>query len=187
MNKGSATRESVERALTVQYPGLQRLIRRKIQNPDDAADLLNSAMVVTLEHFETGRISDATHVGGYAYQVAMNLLKNHRRKHSERADRRAEVDEETLAAPQSDALEEDWAKRVRALIEELPPGRDRTLLKRFYLDEDDKADICKDLGMSALHFDKIIFRARHRIRAVFQARGFKPGDFLSLLLPLVAA
>jgi RNA polymerase sigma-70 factor (ECF subfamily) len=187
LNRESATRESVERALTTQYQGLQRLIRRKIQNPDDAADLLNAALVVTLEHFDAGRISEASHVGGYVYQVAMNLLKNHRRKHVERSDRRAEVNEETLAAPEADALETDWSQRVRKLIEELPARRDRILLKRFYLDEDEKENICKDLGLAPLHFDKIIFRARQRIKALFEARGLKPGDFLSFLVPFVAA
>jgi RNA polymerase sigma-70 factor, ECF subfamily len=187
LNKESVTRESVERALTTQYQGLQRLIRRKVQNPDDASDLLNAALVLTLEHFDAGRISDPSHIGGYAYQVAMNLLKNHRRKHVERSDRRAELNEETLAAPEADALETDWSQRVRKLIDELPATRDRILLKRFYLDEDQKENICKDLGISSLHFDKIIFRARQRIKTLFEARGLKRGDFLSFLLPLVAA
>lgn len=180
--------ESVERLLASQYQGLLVLVRRKIPDPHVAADLLNSAMVTTLEHLQDGRITDTSHIGGYVYRVALNLLKNHRRKSDERLDRRVEVDANALAAePADDPLESAWAERVRKLIEELPASRDRVLLKRFYLDEDEKEDICRDLRITALHFDKLIFRARRRIKALFDTHGFKKADFLSLLLPLVAA
>lgn len=159
------------------------MIRRKAQDPQLAADLLNDAVLTTLEHVNSGRVTDPSHIGGYVFQVALNLLKNHRRKFAERSDRRVEANEATLAeASPSDAIENDWADRVRKMLEELPTARDRILLKRFYLDEDDKDDICRDLNLSPIHFDKIMFRARQRIRALFEARGLKKIDFISSLL-----
>ena len=74
------------------------------------------------------------------------------------------------------------AASVRSLIESLPTARDREIVKRFYLDEDEKDVICRDLGLSALHFDKVIFRARQRMKALLEARGFKRSDFFSVLL-----
>jgi RNA polymerase sigma-70 factor (ECF subfamily) len=71
---------------------------------------------------------------------------------------------------------------VRELIAELPTERDRLIVKRFYLDEEDKGVICDELGLSPLHFDKVIFRARQRMKDKLEIRGFKKSDFFILLL-----
>jgi len=111
-------------------------------------------------------------------------MRNHRRKMAERVERRAEAsvvdslpDTNAAADPQDSRLDE-----VRSIIESLPTLRDREIVKRFYLDEDEKDAICRDLGLSPLHFDKVIFRARQRMRALLEARGFRKSDFFSFLV-----
>lgn len=181
-------RRAIDQALTSQYQGLMALLRRKVRDPQLAADLLNDAVELTLKHFDDGRIPDLSHIGGYVYQVALNLLRNHRRQHAERPERRVEIQENTLGATQAnESLESSWAQRIRSLIDGMSTDRDRTLLRRFYLNDDDKEDICKDLGISPLHFDKIIFRAKGRARVLFESLGIKKTDFFSFLLPFVAA
>ena len=61
------------------------------------------------------------------------------------------------------------ASRVWDIIEELPTERDREVMRRFYLNEEDKASICADLHLSANHFDKVAFRARQRMRVLLSA------------------
>jgi hypothetical protein len=56
------------------------------------------------------------------------------------------------------------------------------VIKRFYVDESDKATICKELGLTPLQFTQVISRARQRMKLLFAARGLKHGDLLSLLL-----
>src|SRR5215831_515066 len=90
-------RESVERLLVTEYPGLLALLRRKARDPQLAADLLNESLVVTLNNFDSGRISDPSHIGGYVFQVAMNLLRNHRRNFAENIHKRAELSDAALA------------------------------------------------------------------------------------------
>ncbi len=176
-------RESVERLLVTEYPGLLTLLRRKAGDPQLAADLLNDALVVTLDNFDSGRIADPSHIGGYVFQVAMNLLRNHRRGYADNAAKRAEVNDQTMAAlTVPEDAESDWAKRVRKMVEFLPSTRDRALIKRFYLDEEDKSAICNEFSMSPLQFDKIIFRARKRLLELFESSGLRKGDFLSFLL-----
>ena len=63
------------------------------------------------------------------------------------------------------------------VVESLPTPRDREIVRRFYLDEEEKEAICRDLGLSPLHFDKVIFRARQRMRKLLEERGFKKTDF----------
>ena len=56
--------------------------------------------------------------------------------------------------------------------------RDREILFRFYLAEDDKERICRDLGLTAVHFNRVLFRARERFRELYRkwtaARGLDP-------------
>ncbi|WP_457819827.1 hypothetical protein, partial [Staphylococcus aureus] len=55
------------------------------------------------------------------------------------------------------------------------------ILVRFYLDEEDKNRICSDLGLSPLQFDKILHRARGRLRKLLESDGLGPSDLLSVL------
>jgi len=46
--------------------------------------------------------------------------------------------------------------------------RDHQILFRFYLQEQEKAEICRDLGLTSLHFNRVLFRARERYRALYE-------------------
>lgn len=180
-------RHSVAQLIEQHYPGLLLLMRRKIRDEQLAADVLNDAIVTALEHVSTGRVSEPALIAGYVFQVAMNHARNHRRKFSERADLRADAaamenvaDQHDSPAPRLDTA--FAASRIREIITGLPTPRDREVVTRFYLDEDEKDAICRDLKLSALHFDKVIFRARQRMKALLEARGLRKSDFLSVLL-----
>lgn len=45
---------------------------------------------------------------------------------------------------------------MRQLIRELPTERDRQLLLRFYVTEEDKESLCADLGLDSLHFNRVL-------------------------------
>ena len=53
---------------------------------------------------------------------------------------------------------------VRCLLAELKPNRDREILFRFYIEEEEKDQICAELGLSADHFKRVLYRARRRFR-----------------------
>ena len=119
----------------------------------------------------------------------MNLLRNHRRAAGERADLRAPAAALDALEAGSDSASDldtsEMAKAVRKLLEDMDSPRDRMLLKRFYLDEEDKASICRELGFSPLQFDKVLHRARKRLRQVVTAQGLRSRDFYFFLLFLM--
>jgi RNA polymerase sigma-70 factor (ECF subfamily) len=171
--------------MTTQYSALVALLRRKLRNEQLAEDAINQAVVTALEHLHAGRISDTSQIAGYVFQVAMNHLRNHRRKMDERQDRRVDPDALENIASESDDPAVDrirLAAQVRRVLEGLPTARDREIVRRFYLDEEEKEPICRDLGLSPLHFDKVIFRARQRMRKLLEESGFRKTDYLSVLL-----
>jgi RNA polymerase sigma-70 factor (ECF subfamily) len=175
--------------ITTEYGGLVALLHRKLRDEQLARDTLNQAIVTSLEHLQSGRISDPSLIAGYVFQVAMNHLRNHRRKMDERLDKRVDPEALDNVATEADDSAGDRSKlaaQVRKVLEALPTARDREIVKRFYLDEEEKEPICRDLGLSPLHFDKVVFRARQRMRKLLEESGFRKTDYLSMLMACFA-
>lgn len=165
------------------FPGLRALILRRVRDPDVAADILQDAAVTTLEKLRSGEIARPENLGGYLYRVALNHLRNHRRK-----DRTAISSSDALEELPTAENEEDWgniggrqwATNARRMLEEMPVARDREILVRFYLDDEDKESICQELQLSEDHFNRVIFRARNRFRDFIEHRGFRKADLLTI-------
>ena len=163
------------------YPGLRALILRRVRDPEVAADILQDAAVTTLEKLRSGEIAHPENLGGYLYRVAINHLRNHRRKDrtalsspeqlEELRDAVDDPDWERVGRPQ-------WAAAARRMLEEMPAARDRELLERFYLNDEEKDTICRELNLSQEHFNRVIFRARNRFRDLLEQRGFGRSDLL---------
>lgn len=163
------------------YPGLRALILRRVRDPELAADILQDAAVTTLEKLKAGAIAHPDGVGGYMYRVALNHLRNHRRK--DRGQLSSAENIEELADDDGDPDwhrigRTQWAQLARRTLEELPTTRDREILVRFYLQDEAKEQICTALGLSRQHFNRVVFRARNRFRALLEDRGYVRLDML---------
>lgn len=172
------------------YTGLYTLLHRHIRDTNIVQEILNEAVATTIAHSRAGRVSDPNRLAGYVYRVALNLYRNYRREYANRPGMHAtEEDVDQLPAQrvtEEVAMDGSLLRQVEAIIESLPTLRDREIVKRFYLDEEDKAEICRSLGLSPLHFDRVIFRARQRLRSLMEAKGFHKSDFLGALLTVCA-
>ena len=174
-------RAAVEALIARHYPGLRLLIQRRVGDADAAADILNQAACTAWEKWQAGQVRRPEEIGGYIFQVAMNLLRNRRRKVDERADRH--VDSEVLGHLPADAaatdpwLEQKIAASVKRILRELTVPRDREILVRFYLQEEEKSSICRDLALAPDQFDKVLHRARARLKELLEASGLHRADF----------
>ncbi len=137
----SPTQSSIESLIAKHYPGLRLLILRRTGDPQVTADLLHEAVCTTWEKWQANQIERPEQIAGYIFQVAMNLLRNQRRKLAVRSETRintgqfeAATDGET---PDDRGAEEQLAARVKKLIRTMDTPRDRLILTRFYLDEED--------------------------------------------------
>ena len=172
------------------YTGLYNLLLRRIRDANITQEILQEAVATTIAHSRAGRISDPKRLGGYVYRVALNLYRNYRREYANRPGVHA-TDEEVDQLPAQRVTEEEAAmngsimRHVVAIIESLPTARDREIVKRYYLDEEEKEEICRSLQLTPLHFDRVIHRARQRMRALLEAKGLGKSDFFSVLLSLL--
>lgn len=179
------SRSDIGRLISKDYVGLRLLITRRTGDPQIAADLLNDAVCTTWEKWSAGQIQRPNQIAGYIFQVAMNLLRNHRRGIADRPDRRADNQQLDLVHVGADVSDQQFerqiAHRLKKIILSMDSPRDRAVLVRFYLNEEEKASICGDLRLSPLQFDKVLHRARRRLREVLESQGLTRADFLSVL------
>ena len=166
--------------------GVLFLLHREVRDPDLAEDLCNETFRIVLERLRRQPLEDPAKLAAYLAQTARNLAISDRRK----VARRQTFTGEHLAIgefaaegsdPSVDLQSQTRAKAIRKVLEEMPNVRDRLLLVRFYLNDEDRADICRDLNLTEGHFNKVIFRARERFRVLLDKRFERP-DLLCLAL-----
>ncbi len=181
--RASTPRQSFERALIRDYPGMTTLLLRHTRNRQLAADLLQDAIVTTLAKLDAGTASPTPEIAGYVFRTAMNHLRNHRRHERLRAGDGTVADETASdsASPEEQSQREANARAVRQVLNGLASWRDREVLVRFYLREQSKQEICTALGLGDLDFNRVIFRARERMRRQLEGAGMGRADLLSLL------
>ncbi len=157
--------------------GLLYLLRRLGARPEAAEDLHQEVFRIALERLRATGIEEPAGLAGFLRGIARNLMLAGQRK---QARRRTDADPELLeraahSAPSqlSSVLHEEEAAIVRRLIGELPTDRDRQLLLRFYVAEEEKDSICADLALDSLHFNRVLFRARQRFKELFERSTIK--------------
>jgi len=175
--------------------GLKAQLTRVTRDAEVAADLLQDAIVTALRKLQTGEIEHRKQLDGYVYRVALNHFRNYRRKDkSSVSDPEGASTLEDTGAEARPALSiqsAQWAEVVRKLLKEMPSPRDREVLVRFYLKEEERGDLCRSLGLTDLQFNRVIFRARERFRELLEHKGFGKSDLfafafgaLLLILPV---
>ncbi|MFL6194010.1 MAG: RNA polymerase sigma factor [Thermoanaerobaculia bacterium] len=152
--------------------GLLYMLRRAAGDPALADDLHQEAFRVVLERLRERGLEDPERLAGFLHRTAKNLLvagyrKTARRKTEGEVDGMEAVPD-PASGPLQESLRQEEAALVRRLIGELETDRDRQILYRFYIAEEDKERICDDLGLSSLHFNRVLFRARQRFKELLE-------------------
>lgn len=151
-------------------PGLLAMLRVRCGDEELARDIAQDALQVVLLRLRGPGLEDPTGLGGFLRGTALNLLANALRRGDrsrtesigERLDALVAESSDPLATVESD----DLARAVRRLIGELPVERDRRLLWRHYVMDDPKERLCAEFDLSPEHFDRVLHRARHRLREI---------------------
>lgn len=158
--------------------GLLFLLRRWTRDPSTAEDLYQETLRLALEKIRRGEVREPDKLPGFLRSLAKNLSIHHYRRGSVRGERERDLEEVGADAVVShDAMDQltsllraEKAALVRQVIAEMPMERDRQVLFRFYIGEEDKERICADLGLTGPELNVVLFRARQRYRKLFEER-----------------
>lgn len=148
-------------------PGLRILLRHRLGANAAVDDLVQETMIVVLQHWRSGEIAESVQLIAFARATAVNLVANLRRAERRRDYLSMEIAHEEIQlapSPESLIVDAEVAAAVRAAVAELPNMRDRQLLWRYYVQDQSKVDICRVLALDVRRFDKVLHRARSRLR-----------------------
>ncbi len=170
---GDASAE--ERLVEVFGRPILLLLERHTNGRPEAQDLYQDTFRLALDKLRRGELREPERLAGFLTSLARNLAIEFYRGV---ARRRTDADSEVLAlvaSPQrsqlGDVLDAEKKRVVRQLLGELSVERDREILFRFYLTEEDKDAIAKDFGVDGLQFNRILHRARQRYKEIVESRG----------------
>jgi len=157
--------------------GLLYMLRRTAGDPALAEDLHQETFRVVLERLRERGLEEPERLAGFLHRTAKNLFiggyrKVVRRK-TEGEIEGLEAVPDPAADPHQRAVREEESALVRRLIGELETDRDRQILYRFYIAEEEKERICADLDLSSLHFNRVLFRARQRFKELLEGAGVR--------------
>lgn len=155
-------------------PGVLYHLRKMTANPALSDDLHQDTFRIVLERLRRQELEDPSRLAGFILGTARNVALGEHRKRTRRGDvpLAGDLDVPDPSASQLGRVlrqEEDAA--IERLLGELNTDRDRQLLLRFYVGEEDREQICADLGLTFPQFNKVIFRARRRLKELLLAAG----------------
>lgn len=145
-------------------------LRRLTRDRALADDLHQDTFRIALLRLRREPLAQPELLANFLYRTAKNLAIGQQRK-SARQQTYSTEDEVIERAAESNApsaltsvLYRERASLVREMIQEIKSDRDRTLLYRYYVAEDAKESLCEELDLSHRHFDRVLFRARQRLK-----------------------
>jgi RNA polymerase sigma-70 factor (ECF subfamily) len=165
--------QQAEAELVERYSdGVKIIIRREIGSASAADDLYQEAFRIVIEKIRRGDVREPEKLSGFVCGVARNLVIDYFRR-AARQESVREVEEATLLPdPAPDQLEalmrKEQADFARQVLKEMRNERDIQILFRFYLAEEKKEQICADLGLTSLHFNRVLHRARERYLELYK-------------------
>ncbi len=155
--------------------GVSIIIGQSVADSSAAADVYQETFRLALLKIRAGEVRDPERLAGFICGIARNLVIEHFRSTARFKGRHEGEPDRQFPSPEPSQLDRllraERAALARRVLAELPSGRDRKILYRFYIEDDEKEDICADLGIGALHFNHLISRARQRYRKIFESMG----------------
>lgn len=149
------------------------LLRRLTRDEAMAEDLYQETFRLVIEKVRRGELREAERLPGFVSSMARNLFLGSARRGGRRQKWQGDP-EATETAPDpapgqlQKLLAQERAAMVRQVLAELKNDRDREILSRYYIADQDKDVICRDLDLSDLHFNRVLFRARQRYKELFE-------------------
>jgi RNA polymerase sigma-70 factor, ECF subfamily len=155
------------------HGGIAVILRRTVGRSGDIEDFSQEAFRLAIEKIRQGELRDPERLSGFMCGLARNLAIGAVRRDSRREPEEEAELSSTPPRQLDNLLEREKAAMVRRVLDEMN-RRDREVLCRFYLAEEDKESICARCGLSSLHFNRVLFRARERYRSLYEKK-FGPG------------
>ena len=155
--------------------GVWFYLKKEVRTHHSAQDLYQDTFRIGIEKIRSGKLEKPERLGAFLFGIARFVVRDHFRREIKRE---SPLEPETIdrfpkpsAGPLSNLLSKDCSREILEAIHALKSDRDRQVIFRFYIAQDDKSDICQDLDLTSIHFNRVLHRARQRFKELLIKRG----------------
>jgi RNA polymerase sigma-70 factor (ECF subfamily) len=148
-------------------------LRSRLQSPQAIEDVRQEtfARVLTTLRKETG-LRQPERLGAFVNTTCNNVLFEHYRSSGRSQSIDAE-DQPELPATGPDVVDIVAARqlkaKVREILADLSP-RDRALLQAVFIDERDREEVCREMGVDTEYLRVLLFRAKQNFKSEYLKR-----------------
>jgi len=125
--------------------------------------------VLSALHRDDG-VRQPERLGAFVNSVCNNVLLEHYRSASQEAPSAEEEAAVNIPDPALSAIDiianREMQRKVRHILDELPE-KDRRLIKEIFLDERDKDEVCRDLGVDREYLRVLLHRAKKSFKSLY--------------------
>jgi RNA polymerase sigma factor (sigma-70 family) len=150
------------------------VLMKQTRDPDIARDCCQKTLLIALTKMRSGEVLRPASLMAFLRCTAANVVITHfrtERRYTCLGDRVFILP----GASDNDATHSLDDVKARSLIDatldELPVRRDREILRRHYLEDEEKLVTCRDFDIKPEHYDRVLYRARNRLRDILERRG----------------
>jgi RNA polymerase sigma-70 factor (ECF subfamily) len=158
--------------------GVTVIIDHIVRRESATDDVSQETFKIVLEKLRRGDLREPERLSGFVCSVARNVALDYIRRATRFRNREEVGNAEHIPDPAPSQLEEilkqEKAGVVRQIINELKIERDRLLLFRYYIAEEDKDKLCLDLGLTRTQFNNVIYRALLRFKELYMHKVGEP-------------
>ena len=161
------------------YAGVKRHLARYIHNTSHAEDIAHDALLTVLLRLRNKSIEQPQFLDRFVYQTAKFSYYSWLRRPANPPDLFEPLAEhQDPMDTEQQFLRAEQRRLLLVLIGTLRVERDREILRRAYIHDETKLATCEALALTTSHFDRIIFRARERLKHKLE---LQDPDFITAL------
>jgi len=164
-------RDAEEELIRRYSRGVAVILSTLVDQRATVEDLRQDCFRIALEKIRNSDIREPERLSGFICGLARNLTIQYFRQPAQRevtgSIEATDFIADPAPSPFRQLLDHENAKIVRQVLDEVRPVRYREILYRYYIAEEEKEAICADMGITSLHFNRVLQRARDRYRDLY--------------------
>lgn len=179
------------------YRPLLFILRQQTKDLDLADDLCQDSFCIALKKIRNQELKNPNGISAFIRSIGINtLIEFKRKKTRQKTDATGDFSHIECFANDNTEAQVSKTKVLELLgqvLAEMPAERDREILFKSFIDGSDKQTICATLSLSPEHHDRVLYRAKQRLRQLMAIKlslkdsKFRLYDIVSICLLLATA
>jgi RNA polymerase sigma-70 factor, ECF subfamily len=144
-------------------------LRARLSSPEAIEDVLQETFERFFVALKQGQLQHPERLGAFVNSICNNVVKELWRRDEPCVSLDDDDAQETPAAPfdlPKKIADKQAAEKVQKVIEQLPE-RDRRVLRAIFLEERDREEVCRELGITRDDLHLLLHRARQKFKDLY--------------------